>query len=520
MQADLIDWVTKHDVPIYDSHLIVDKETGQHHRIDRARLQAIADRMNQRIQATGDESPIVIGHTIDGKPEWQQPPIVGYMDDFYVEDHPTAGRPFLYARNYRLYPKSHVGGEELTAEEIMKRFPRRSPEVWLKRNEIDPLALLGPTTPMRDLGLVRCERDYKRDGDGRFASGGDVFDKHQTAIAKKTLQMPDAMAGVMGGPTKKQAEAFLKKKKKGSEQQEDEWRTGPPPRKDKDYDAQEREFDSDDESNKYQRKQAPMDVSAIIMAMEALLQQIKGGMMPEGDAQPQIEDPAAETGVIDEEQPIKAEAAAPAPPGETGSEAEEFTDEEGEEGAAPPAEKKKYQADQGAANASSTNSYLPGDKMDKKKCSHTAEEKELERVKMQRDQKAIEKRTLEQRLAALEADNEALRAQVQDDRLRYQREVRTGELKQMLSEGYALDVAEEIEEVAELSDEAYSKYTDRLRKRYSRVPVGEDFIRTAPIRDSKAPKTSPEVASKAVEIAGKRSVDFATALKMAQSGEF
>jgi len=36
--------------------------------------------------------------------------------------------------------------------------------------------------------------------------------EHQTAIAKKTLKMPDAMANVMGGPNKKQATDFLKKK--------------------------------------------------------------------------------------------------------------------------------------------------------------------------------------------------------------------------------------------------------------------------------------------------------------------
>lgn len=42
----------------------------------------------------------------------------------------------------------------------------------------------------------------------------DIFKKRQTEIAKKTLKMPDAMANVMGGPTKKEAEEFLKSQKK------------------------------------------------------------------------------------------------------------------------------------------------------------------------------------------------------------------------------------------------------------------------------------------------------------------
>jgi hypothetical protein len=38
-----------------------------------------------------------------------------------------------------------------------------------------------------------------------------VPEKHQLAIAKKTLKMPDAMVGVAGGPTKAEARAIIKK---------------------------------------------------------------------------------------------------------------------------------------------------------------------------------------------------------------------------------------------------------------------------------------------------------------------
>lgn len=39
----------------------------------------------------------------------------------------------------------------------------------------------------------------------------DVFDKHQIAIAKKTLKMSDIGAKIMGGMTKSEARQILKK---------------------------------------------------------------------------------------------------------------------------------------------------------------------------------------------------------------------------------------------------------------------------------------------------------------------
>ena len=42
----------------------------------------------------------------------------------------------------------------------------------------------------------------------------DVFEHHQLAICRKTLKMSDAGAFIMGGPTKKEARAFIAKMKK------------------------------------------------------------------------------------------------------------------------------------------------------------------------------------------------------------------------------------------------------------------------------------------------------------------
>jgi len=41
-----------------------------------------------------------------------------------------------------------------------------------------------------------------------------VFEKHQLAIARKTLTYSDTGAFIMGGPTKKESRAFIAKMKK------------------------------------------------------------------------------------------------------------------------------------------------------------------------------------------------------------------------------------------------------------------------------------------------------------------
>ncbi len=154
------EWVTRERVAVYDQHVleIIDKRTGEvarEEKVDADRLQRIADRRNAKIERSGDESPIIIGHTRPGKPEWEQPPIVGYADKYEVAPHEKDGRPTLYCR-IKLYPESKVGGETMTADEILRRFPRRSPEVWLDdEDDLDAISLLGPTTPARYHGLVR-----------------------------------------------------------------------------------------------------------------------------------------------------------------------------------------------------------------------------------------------------------------------------------------------------------------------------------------------------------------------------
>lgn len=423
MQAEVMcdqDWVIRNDVAVYDGHVIVDRETGKEYPVTRERLQEIADRSNMRVESTGDECPIIVGHTQDGLPEWKQPPIVGYATEFYVGDHPKkANYPVLYAKNYKLYKKSKVGGEEMDAEEVMRRFPRRSPEVWLKDKIIDPISMLGATTPMRDLGLVRNSKKGK------------------------------PLKYQMGGG---------------------------------------------------------LDVPAVITALEAMLSQLKGVVSPpEGSFEEELPNDNASPD-IENEQDSGLD-------GDTGSETGD--------------DPFQYQADQSdqedseegdSAMPSGSNDFLPSSGVDKekKKKYEKPKEAELERVQMQRDQKAIESKNLADRVALLESQLKDERERSATERLKYQKAVRAADLKQLVSEGYSLEVDEEIDELAELPDEQYSKRLGQIRKRYSRVPVGEDFILTAKIKEGGPRPVTRELTQKAAEEASKKGEDFGVVLRRLQ----
>jgi hypothetical protein len=135
-------------VPILDEHTLTDDDGNELVEIDEGRLRDIARRNNRRVKATGDAAPIVIGHTQDDAPEEEQPKRVGWMTAYKVAPW-RMGKKALFAlckftKNLR--------------NEINK-YPRRSVELWLSDWKIDPLSLLGATTPERDLGLLRLAKD-------------------------------------------------------------------------------------------------------------------------------------------------------------------------------------------------------------------------------------------------------------------------------------------------------------------------------------------------------------------------
>jgi len=71
------DMIVKHHVPILDEHELKDNKGNVVIRLDKDKLQEIVNTNNTRMSNTGDEIPLVIGHTKDDAPESEQPEIVG-----------------------------------------------------------------------------------------------------------------------------------------------------------------------------------------------------------------------------------------------------------------------------------------------------------------------------------------------------------------------------------------------------------------------------------------------------------
>ena len=117
--------------------------------ITEAFLDRLIEHMNERERLTGDLAPLVIGHTKDGEPEIASPPLVGYAKHWHKGILGETGRPCAFIDAWVLKEKV----------DLARGYPRRSCEVWVDRYEVDPISLLGATTPARDLGLMKLSRD-------------------------------------------------------------------------------------------------------------------------------------------------------------------------------------------------------------------------------------------------------------------------------------------------------------------------------------------------------------------------
>ena len=135
-----------------DEFVMRDESGGFVATINESYIDKFVAHMNAREATTGDLSPLVIGHTQTGLPEQEQPAVVGY------------------ARNWVKGPWTQTDGSQVTAAffdawvnradvEEVRKYPRRSCEIWASRYEADPISLLGATTPCRDLGLMRLARN-------------------------------------------------------------------------------------------------------------------------------------------------------------------------------------------------------------------------------------------------------------------------------------------------------------------------------------------------------------------------
>jgi hypothetical protein len=172
------EYVTKSDVFVLDPHTLKDKHGDVIVDVTEKMLQKIAANQNKRVAETGDATPLVIGHTKDEAHEHEQPEVVGYATDWKVKKFFRTGKHAL-ACTFHLFKKS---------VDKVRKFPRRSVELWLDSLTIDPISLLGATTPERDLGLLKLS---KASGGSKIVASLD--DSGELSVDENTQQIVDAV---------------------------------------------------------------------------------------------------------------------------------------------------------------------------------------------------------------------------------------------------------------------------------------------------------------------------------------
>lgn len=139
------EFVLLRDVPVFAEHETKGRN-GRLLKFGPRELQAVADRCNRRIAETGDYAAVTLGHTPEPG-QGEQPQVVGFAGPFKL------GR-FSGNKTCILADMHIFRGDE----SLIKRYPRRSPELWLEESYdemfLDPIALLGAEAPRLDMGLL------------------------------------------------------------------------------------------------------------------------------------------------------------------------------------------------------------------------------------------------------------------------------------------------------------------------------------------------------------------------------
>lgn len=140
-------WFTVPDVPLLDEHELTGADGEPEGYVDRKVLEEIAANNNRRVYSSGDPATIILGHTSDD-PRAAEKPAKGFVVNYKVRptrDPQTGQTKYQICGDYKFRPwNAHLAEE----------YPRRSVELWLGKREIDPIAILGGTTPERDLGVI------------------------------------------------------------------------------------------------------------------------------------------------------------------------------------------------------------------------------------------------------------------------------------------------------------------------------------------------------------------------------
>ncbi|CAM6002962.1 unnamed protein product [Sphagnum balticum] len=140
-------WVTVPDVPLLDEHEMTNDEGKPVAYVGKDVLEEIAHNNNRKVLDTGDPATLILGHTSDD-PRAKEKPAQGFVVNYKVKPfkrNPDGQVIYAIHGDYKLRPnKAH----------LIEEYPRRSVELWWHKKDIDPIAMLGGSSPERDLGVV------------------------------------------------------------------------------------------------------------------------------------------------------------------------------------------------------------------------------------------------------------------------------------------------------------------------------------------------------------------------------
>lgn len=129
------------DVPLVDTVEL--NRDGKRYDLDDAFLHDVVANHYRREKETGDLPVVIVGHNSDD--QLGDKPVHGYAKSLRVQPLANSQRNAIY-------------GDIWVHKDFapnLKKFPRRSAELWYGAKQLDAIALLGATPPQRDLGLLK-----------------------------------------------------------------------------------------------------------------------------------------------------------------------------------------------------------------------------------------------------------------------------------------------------------------------------------------------------------------------------
>lgn len=444
------------DVCVFTEHTTKDRE-GNTVVYDKAALEKIAARCNERILDTGNFAPITLGHTPTEEElaaGAQMPDIAGFAGNFRL------GLKGNKNPRWAIFQDEYHFAED--AQKLEKR-PRRSVELWTEERMedrfFDPIAALGAETPRLDTGHA-----YSR----RPGPSGKCVAKYARTLSKKYAAVPVAPGAAAVHPKDDHCMERHAAPTEGAPPETAPGATG--------------------------MALTPEDAKMIVSAIEELdwVQWVKKKMgeesgAHEGEPPGSSGSPSGSISGGSSGSPSGHEhGSSGTPSGSIPSGSPSGTPSGSIPSGSPSGTPSHYAAD-GSPSGSPSESpeVVPNKKYGagsvegslETTTGQTAEGKivntgtgtvaapDLMKLARKSDKKSRYRR-LEKRLEALEQENAGLRKR-ERDAIRYSR------LADLAARGWVFEIAEELEDTADLDDKQFDRHIERMQTRYSRAPVGE-----------------------------------------------